>query len=89
VSHRHRSSWIPRRMALSSSSGSASRSAMRSCGSAPPATLRSGLRAVKTEPVSPPPTRGRITVALVIREGRGGGASRLRHAGGSGRRRRR
>jgi hypothetical protein len=36
VSCRHESPWMPRRMAFSSSSSSASRLATRSCGSAPP-----------------------------------------------------
>lgn len=71
VSRRSGSSWLPRRMATSSSSsGSASRS--RSSGSAPPATPRSGLRPVKPEPESPPRTRGRGRNAggIVIRERR-------------------
>ncbi|KAK1604256.1 hypothetical protein QYE76_027929 [Lolium multiflorum] len=69
LSHRHGSSWTPRRMApslSSSSSGSVSRSASRSGGSAPPPATP---RVVKKEPTSPPPTRGRSSGALVIREG--------------------
>jgi hypothetical protein len=58
LSHRHGSSWMPRRMA-SRSSGSASRSASRSSGSA------LTPRTVKKEP----PTRGCSGGALVIREG--------------------
>jgi hypothetical protein len=67
VSRRHGSSWMPRRMASrsseSASSGSVSRPASRSSGSAStPSTT------MKKEPTSPPPTRGRSSGALVIRE---------------------
>jgi hypothetical protein len=70
MSCRHGSSWMPHRMASSSSSGSATRSATRSYGSAPPPTWRTTVKTeLKTEPALPPPTRGSSTGALVIREG--------------------
>jgi hypothetical protein len=62
LSRRHGSSWMPRRMA-SRSSGSALRSVSRSSGSA------LTPRTVKKEPPSAPPTRGRSSGALIIREG--------------------
>jgi hypothetical protein len=60
---------MPRRMAPSSSS-SGSRSASRSGGSTP-ATVKkewASPSTVKKEPASPPPTRGRSSGALVIRD---------------------
>jgi hypothetical protein len=81
VSRRHGSSWMPRRMV--SSSGLVSRSDSHTCGSAPPPVTP---RTVK-EPALPPPTIGRSSGALVIREG--GAPRHLHRATRRGRRRRR
>jgi hypothetical protein len=65
LSRRRGSSWMPRWMASRSSGSASSRSASRSASLSSASTLRT----VKKQPPSAPPTRGRSSGALVIREG--------------------